>query len=77
MRWDTSENGAHLFLRFYDFCGILYKILSSVPNKNVRKLAENERAEAMKDLLERIVLALIDHPEQLEISEVESARAWY
>ena len=32
----------------------------------------NERNRAMKDLIKRIVQVLVDHPEQIEVSEVKS-----
>ena len=37
-------------------------------------LTANKRDGAMKDLIKRIVQALVDNPEQVEVSEVESGR---
>ena len=37
----------------------------------ILNLTTNERDGAMKDLIKRIVQALVDNPEQVEVSEVE------
>ena len=36
--------------------------------------AGNERNRAMKDLIKRIVQSLVDNPEQVEVSDVETDR---